>query len=82
MCIRVCSFTEEGNNDEDPCSDVFSGNEAFSEVETLTLSQYLLTLKGKIEVYLGFHSSGQLLMFPYGYTKEHLVNYDTLVSST
>lgn len=41
---------------------MYAGPKAFSEKETLALSEFLKTLD--IKLYLDFHSYGQLLMFP------------------
>ncbi|XP_049810301.1 zinc carboxypeptidase-like [Schistocerca nitens] len=48
------------------CSEAFAGSEAFSEVETKTLSEFLTGLGSDLQVYLSFHSYSQLLMYPYG----------------
>ncbi|KAJ8686600.1 hypothetical protein QAD02_022394 [Eretmocerus hayati] len=59
-----------------PCFDNYAGKKAFSEIETKSLSKYLTSIKDKLFAYIAFHSYSQLLMFPYGDTKEHLDNYD------
>lgn len=58
-----------------PCTDTYAGSKPFSEIETKTLSDYFKTIPN-LQVYLDFHSYGQMLMFPYGNTTEHLDNYD------
>ncbi|PSN45352.1 Zinc carboxypeptidase [Blattella germanica] len=70
----------EGGASSEPCSGNYGGPEPFSEVETRLLAEYLTSLKGNINVYLAFHSYGQMLMFPYGYTVDHIKDYETLVS--
>ncbi|KAM7351722.1 zinc carboxypeptidase A 1-like [Cochliomyia hominivorax] len=62
----------------DPCSDTYAGPSAFSEIETKTLSEFIATLKGKIFLYVSFHSYSQLLLFPYGHTGELPPNYNDL----
>lgn len=59
--------------------DNFGGSHPFSEIETETLSKYLISLRGKIQVYLLFHSYFQKILFPYGYTGERVKNYDDLL---
>ncbi|XP_046994559.1 zinc carboxypeptidase-like [Schistocerca americana] len=48
------------------CSETYAGSEAFSEVETKSLSEFLTGLGSDLQVYLSFHSYSQLLMYPYG----------------
>ncbi|XP_065087363.1 zinc carboxypeptidase A 1-like [Ochlerotatus camptorhynchus] len=59
-------------------ADTYGGPYAFSEVETKTLSQYVASLKGKIQAYISFHSYSQLLLFPYGHTGAHTPNHNDL----
>ncbi|EGI64556.1 Zinc carboxypeptidase A 1 [Acromyrmex echinatior] len=60
------------------CSDTYPGNRAFSEIETKTMSEYIKSVKNQLYAYIAFHSYGQLLMTPYGYTNAHIFNYDHL----
>lgn len=60
------------------CSDTYAGSKAFSEIETQTLSDYIASLKGKISIYLSYHSFSQLLLFPHGHTKTHVPNHNDL----
>ncbi|XP_075982738.1 zinc carboxypeptidase-like [Anticarsia gemmatalis] len=59
----------------DPTSNVFAGLGPFSEIETRTLSTYIMDMADRIDLYLSFHSSGQILLLPYGNTTEPLANY-------
>ncbi|XP_075149746.1 zinc carboxypeptidase A 1-like [Haematobia irritans] len=62
-----------------PCSDTYAGPYAFSEIETKSLSEYIdRELKGKIFLYVSYHSYSQLLLFPYGHTNELPPNYNDL----
>ncbi|XP_065087332.1 zinc carboxypeptidase A 1-like [Ochlerotatus camptorhynchus] len=70
-------WAEQGTSNHCP-SETYGGPYAFSEVETKTLSQYIGSLKGKIHVYISFHSFSQLLLFPYGHTGEHTPNHNDL----
>ncbi|XP_001599161.2 carboxypeptidase B-like [Nasonia vitripennis] len=50
-----------------PCSDIYAGPKAFSEPETAALRDFILGLKS-VKVYLTFHSYGQYLLHPWGFT--------------
>lgn len=63
---------------KEECSSNFGGKTEFSEVEAKSLSEYLLTLKGKIHTYISFHAHGQLLMYPYAAIKENAPNHEHL----
>nr|USU81834.1 M14 metal carboxypeptidase 3 [Antheraea pernyi] len=58
-----------------PASDNYAGPGPFSEDESRTLSTYISSISHRIEIYLSFHSSGQLLLLPFGNTTEPLANY-------
>ncbi|XP_034475414.1 zinc carboxypeptidase A 1-like [Drosophila innubila] len=51
------------------CSDTYAGPSAFSEIETRSLSEYIKSLKGKIQLYISLHAYSQYLLYPYGHTK-------------
>ncbi|XP_013194199.1 zinc carboxypeptidase-like [Amyelois transitella] len=61
----------------DPCDDIYPGIKPFSEVETRTLSEYILSLN--ITAYIGFHSFGPVLLIPYSDSLDNISNYDDLV---
>ncbi|CAK9803556.1 Zinc carboxypeptidase A 1 [Anthophora plagiata] len=65
-----------GGSSNNPCADTYAGSSAFSDVETKSMSEYITSINNKFFAYIGFHSYSQLLMFPYGHTKQHLENYD------
>ncbi|KAM8715104.1 hypothetical protein ACLKA7_002190 [Drosophila subpalustris] len=50
------------------CSDTYAGPSAFSEIETQSLSEYIASLKGKIQLYISLHAYSQYLLYPYGHT--------------
>ncbi|XP_058797648.1 carboxypeptidase B-like [Phymastichus coffea] len=52
-----------------PCSDIYAGTEAFSEPETAALRDFVLGLKS-VKTYLTFHSYGQYLLHPWGFTSK------------
>ncbi|EDV94101.1 zinc carboxypeptidase A 1 [Drosophila grimshawi] len=60
-------WNEVGASDS-ACSDTYAGPSAFSEIETRSLANYIASLKGKIQLYVSFHSYSQYLLYPYGHT--------------
>ncbi|XP_030557731.1 zinc carboxypeptidase [Drosophila novamexicana] len=64
----------------DPTRYDFAGPSAASELETQRLIEFIRgnVEKEQIKTYIALHSYSQMLMFPYGYTKEHVSNYDDL----
>lgn len=63
-----------------PCSDTFGGPVAWSEPESVHLSDYVNSIADSIKIFLSFHSYGQYLLFPFGHTNDPSANYDVLVS--
>ncbi|XP_037294172.1 zinc carboxypeptidase isoform X2 [Manduca sexta] len=59
----------------DASTNTYAGPGPFSEPETRDLANYLKTLGDKIDIYLSMHSSGQILLIPFGNTTEPLANY-------
>lgn len=72
-------FAEAGANMV-PWAEIYGGPQTESEVETRNLRQYLDSLAGRMHVYISLHSYSQLLMFPWGYTREKIATHDQLVS--
>ncbi|KAH8232832.1 hypothetical protein KR026_000706, partial [Drosophila bipectinata] len=64
----------------DPTRYDYAGPSAGSELETKRLIEFIRENVGKeqIKTYIALHSYSQMLMFPYGYTKEHVSNYTDL----
>ncbi|KAI8036814.1 hypothetical protein M5D96_010124 [Drosophila gunungcola] len=64
----------------DPTRYDFAGPSAGSELETQRLIQFIRSnvAKEQIKTYIALHSYSQMLMFPYGYTKDRVSNYDDL----
>ncbi|XP_034099839.1 zinc carboxypeptidase-like [Drosophila albomicans] len=72
-------WLENNGASSNPCSETFAGDVAFSEPEAKALSEYLISIQDKFDVYLSFHSYGQWLLSPYGHSAEELPeNYDDL----
>ncbi|XP_066984513.1 carboxypeptidase B-like [Macrobrachium rosenbergii] len=54
----------------DPCKETYKGSSAFSEPESRALRDALLPLKGKVKAYISFHSYGQYILYPWGYSTQ------------
>ncbi|XP_046737158.1 uncharacterized protein LOC124405932 [Diprion similis] len=52
------------------CSETYAGPEAFSELETQALRDFVLANNETIKLYLTFHSYGNYFLYPWGYTSE------------
>ncbi|CAL1274668.1 unnamed protein product [Larinioides sclopetarius] len=58
------------------CSDYYAGPSAFSEPETRAVSEFMLdNLKGRLILFLDFHSYSQRWLTPYGYSSKLPPNY-------
>ncbi|XP_018574461.2 zinc carboxypeptidase [Anoplophora glabripennis] len=69
-------YWNTGGTSDDPCSEVYGGPTAFSETSTKSLSEFISAIGSRLVAYIGFHSFAQLILIPYGYTADHLDNYD------
>jgi len=57
----------ESGTSSDPCSEVFPGESAFSEIEMQNIVNYVKTLDPVPVLSTCFHSYSQLILWPYGY---------------
>ena len=70
---RNWSFEWGGwDTQNDSCKDNYRGPRAFSEVENRNVAAFLTAHKDKIKFYMSLHSKGQMIMIPWGYTKEYV----------
>ena len=67
----------EDGADDDECSEIYGGKEAFSEVETQNLRDYLADTPN-IKGYLSLHSFGQYVLYPWSYADVLPDNADEL----
>lgn len=51
-----------------PCSETYKGVQAFSEPETFGLQRMMNTI-GDIDLFITFHSFGQTVLYPWGWTR-------------
>lgn len=61
-------WAESGSSSK-PCSDIYHGPRAFSEVETQALGRTIMYLKDQLKLYLTFHAYSQMWLVPWGYVK-------------
>ena len=67
-----------GGSSSDGCADTYMGSEAFSEIETKNLRQFLTTHKDTIKFYNNVHSYSQLVLLPWGWGYDEPDNVDDL----
>ena len=51
-----------------PCLDTFHGGQAFSEPETRAVRDFVMSKRHRLQGYLAFHSFGNKILYPWGYT--------------
>jgi len=62
-----------------PCSDIFRGAEAFSEVETRNIRDYVTPRQERIRAYYAVHSYGQWVLIPWSYARnEYPEDFDDM----
>ncbi|KAF4522165.1 hypothetical protein B566_EDAN010425 [Ephemera danica] len=59
-----------GGNVTDPCAYNYPGTHAYSESEAKAMADFLHAKAGNIMLYMGLHTYGPALLYPYGYTNE------------
>uniref|UniRef100_A0A0A9XQJ7 Carboxypeptidase B n=2 Tax=Lygus hesperus TaxID=30085 RepID=A0A0A9XQJ7_LYGHE len=62
-----------------PCKPTFAGDRPFSEPETRAMSDFIMDRSDQIKAYLSLHSYSQMLLLPWGYTKQSPKDYDDLM---
>nr|XP_020039392.1 carboxypeptidase A4 isoform X2 [Castor canadensis] len=70
------SFAGEGASDN-PCSEVYHGPHANSEVEVKSVVDFIQK-HGHFKCFIDLHSYSQLLMYPYGYTVKKALDAEEL----
>ncbi|KAK4007903.1 hypothetical protein OUZ56_013063 [Daphnia magna] len=63
-----------------PCEETYRGTKAFSEPETLATSNFILSKKNQIRLYLTLHSFGQVALIPYGYDVVYAPDHNDLLA--
>lgn len=62
--------------------EIYCGEKAFSEKESLAISKLIRSYSKNLEYYLAFHSYGQYMIIPYAHSQRHEENYDEVASIT
>jgi len=63
-----------------PCSDIYPGPHAWSEIETKTLSQTIWSLKDELKGFISFHAFSQLWLTPWAYTTKYPEDHQELMA--
>lgn len=58
---------------------MYAGPTAFSEVEIAGIRDYITWKVADLKAYFSLHSYGQVILSPWGYTKERPDNYEEQV---
>ncbi|KAJ0174575.1 hypothetical protein K1T71_009683 [Dendrolimus kikuchii] len=69
---------EEGSS-EDPGNIFYRGPKPFSEPETAAVKRVIADEKAEFKVFLSFHSYGEVIIFPWGYTDDPCPDYVELL---
>ena len=69
----------EGGSSNDRCSDTYHGPEAWSEVENVHVSNYIMTRQKDWIFYNSIHSYSQLVLLPWGYTNTLPDDYNEML---
>jgi len=70
----------EGGSSDDPCHGLYMGPEPFSEIENRNVRDFILARKDKFIFYNSIHSYSQLILLPWGYTRDLPEDYDDMLS--
>ncbi|XP_073979779.1 carboxypeptidase B-like isoform X2 [Rhodnius prolixus] len=69
----------EIGSSNDPCKPNFAGTKPFSEPESRAISEFVMENSDKIKAFITLHSFSQMLLVPWGYTKQIAKDYDDLI---
>jgi len=70
----------EGGSSNDKCSDTYHGPAAWSEIETVHVSNYILQRQSDWIFYNSIHSYSQLVLLPWGYTNDLPDDYQEMLT--
>ena len=63
-----------------PCLDTYHGGGAFSEPETRAVRDFVMSKRHRLHGYLAFHSFGNKILYPWGYTSRTTDDVDDLTN--
>lgn len=69
---------DEGGASDGACIDTYHGDQAFSEVETRNVRDFIDANKDTIKFFNSVHSYSQYVLLPWGYTEDPCPNYDEM----
>ncbi|KAI8439569.1 hypothetical protein MSG28_013299 [Choristoneura fumiferana] len=80
-CDRIFGWGEKGEegSSEDPGNIFYRGPKPFSECESIAVKRKILECGSRFKVFLSFHSYGEVIIFPWGYTGEPCSDYVELL---
>lgn len=82
-CISIIlRFWVSAIENTEKWSDSYPGPKAFSENESRAMANFVKSKSLNLEYYIAFHSYGEYMIIPYGYSKEHLDNFDEVVGES
>ncbi|XP_022101124.1 carboxypeptidase B-like isoform X2 [Acanthaster planci] len=64
------------NSNTNPCSQTYRGSSAFSEKEVKAISNYILSVRSRVKVFIDMHCYSQMWLNPYGWTTTLPGNYN------
>ncbi|KAJ6221262.1 hypothetical protein RDWZM_007074 [Blomia tropicalis] len=62
-----------------PCSNTYHGPHPFSEPETKAIADHVMKHRERVKLFLSLHSYSQLILTPWGYTKDPPKSYPDLM---
>ncbi len=66
----VAACLTEGENLGNTCSEEYAGPYPFSEPEVVAVRDFISWEVPQLELYMTLHSYGQILLYPWSYSKE------------
>ncbi|KAL1465084.1 hypothetical protein WDU94_004679 [Cyamophila willieti] len=63
---------------KEQCQQIYAGSGPFSEPETQAVSKFILANNAKMKAFVTFHSYGQYILYPWGYSKRVPQDYADL----
>ena len=63
---------DEGSSSNNSCSEIYRGPTPFSEVENRNVANFLTSHKKQIKFFMSLHAFSQMILIPYGFSKEYV----------
>lgn len=78
----LCNLYLGPGASDKPCNEVYQGASVMSEIEVQNVDRFLKSEQKRLVGFLDVHNYSQMWMIPWGYAKEHIKDYDELVSKS